>query len=95
MKSLIKNISLGLVASALLVGCTQSSPNTDHHGSHGEFSAEKPGKHSYSKRMKAKRLAKRVVKKTDDKASKKTDKKAFCFKDNTSIHYKASERCKK
>lgn len=51
----------------------------------GDFSKIYPGDHIEYKKKKKKKF---VLK------TKKVDLKKFCFKDNTSIHYRAEERCK-
>lgn len=55
--------------------------SNDAHNTH------KKGPGKYAKELKKKRM---------EKASMKEDAKStkFCFKDNRSIHYKESERCK-
>ncbi len=75
-KSILKSVSISLVAAVLLIGC----------GSNDAHPPKKSGG-KHAKDLKKKRMEKVGTK-------KEVDLTKFCFKDNRSIHYKESERCK-
>ena len=79
-KSILKSVSISLAAAVLLIGCASN----DAHPA-------KKGQSKYMKDLKKKRMEKVGGTKAE---KTKADLKKFCFKDNRSIHYRNSERCK-
>jgi ABC-type uncharacterized transport system auxiliary subunit len=85
-KRIIKSTAIGLTAIFLLTGCFDKqeqikTPEVKH--------KTKVEDKSYHHVVKKKKKKKKVILK-----KKKVDLKKFCFKNNHSIHYRSSERCR-
>lgn len=94
MIKITKTIVLGLTAAFLLTACSndQEQLNTPTHAviAADATKAEIQHEKEYIEHAKAKKKRK----KRNSVNKQKIDLKKFCFKDNTSIHYKSNERCK-